>query len=398
MIRGMKYLSLAAALLCIFTAHFQLSRAQQRASIQAAAAASPVAFVYVSTLGSGVNVIHAFSADATGRLTPIKGSPFADNVTSMAVNGKYLFALNGNGTYIARFLIESNGALQWIQSTDFHRYSCYQFAGPLVLDHTGKTLYNEINQIPYCPSNVIQSFAINTATSDLTFLGSDSTSGPYLGQISFIGNNVYAYAAACATFGSEPPIEGFQRLSNGMLVNIGITAPIPAAKNTADFYCPGFTAADPANHLAVSLQAINERTHNPAGPPVLASFTADSSGNLATTNTYANMPAVAGLSVSDLKMSPSGKLLAVGQPGGLQVFHFNGNKPVTRYTGLLTKDDIDQCFWDNDNHLYGVSLGGGKLYVFTVTPTSATQAPGSPYTLPGTVNIIVQPRTSAPPS
>ena len=78
--------------------------------------------------------------------------------------------------------------------------------------------------------------------------------------------------------------------------------------------------------------------------------------------------------VYDLKMSPSGKLLAVGGSdgrgeGGLQIFHFNGAQPITRYTGLLTNAEIDQFYWDNADHLYAISSHPGKLFVFTVTPT-----------------------------
>jgi hypothetical protein len=92
-------------------------------------------------------------------------------------------------------------------------------------------------------------------------------------------------------------------------------------------------------------------------------------------------------------MSPSGKLLAVGGDAGLQVFHFNGSKPITHYTGLLAQDEIDQVFWDNDNHLYAISSISGKLFVFTITPTSHRQAPDSPYTIINPQNIAVLPKT-----
>ena len=92
-------------------------------------------------------------------------------------------------------------------------------------------------------------------------------------------------------------------------------------------------------------------------------------------------------------MSPSGKLLAVGGSAGLQVFHFNAAAPITHDTGLLTAKPIDQFFWDNANHLYAISRAAGKLYVFTVTPTGATQAAGSPYSIAHPQNIIVQPKT-----
>jgi hypothetical protein len=39
-------------------------------------------------------------------------------------------------------------------------------------------------------------------------------------------------------------------------------------------------------------------------------------------------------------------------------------------TGLLTTDEVDQVFWDNDNHLYAIGQAAGKLFVFTGTPTT----------------------------
>jgi hypothetical protein len=104
------------------------------------------------------------------------------------------------------------------------------------------------------------------------------------------------------------------------------------------------------------------------------------------------MPQTLTNSVNDLWMSPSGKLLAVGGPGGLQVFHFNGAKPITDYTGLLTTDSIDQLFWDNNNHLYAISRQFGNLFVFTVTPLGYSQAPGSPHPIVANQNLIVLPK------
>ena len=61
----------------------------------AAVSTTPVAFVYVSnTPGSGANKVNAYVAAANGKLTPVSGSPFADNLTSMVVNGKYLLGSN----------------------------------------------------------------------------------------------------------------------------------------------------------------------------------------------------------------------------------------------------------------------------------------------------------------
>jgi hypothetical protein len=83
----------------------------------------------------------------------------------------------------------------------------------------------------------------------------------------------------------------------------------------------------------------------------------------------------------------------VGGDAGLQIFHFNGSKPITHYTGLLTTDEVDQVSWDNDNHLYAISYVSGKLFVFTITPTSHHQAPGSPYTITKPQNIAILPKT-----
>jgi len=128
------------------------------------------------------------------------------------------------------------------------------------------------------------------------------------------------------------------------------------------------------------------------GPYQLATYTVASSGMLSTSSTFANMPAVAVGDVNYVKMAPSGKLLAVAGTKGLQVFHYNGASPITKFTGLLTTARIDQIFWDNANHLYGISDSAGKVFVFTVTTTSASQSSGSPYSIASPQDIIVQPK------
>ena len=130
---------------------------------------------------------------------------------------------------------------------------------------------------------------------------------------------------------------------------------------------------------------------SPVGPYQIATFTASSSGYLNTSSTYSNMPAVAVGNVQILSMSPSGTLLAVGGDGGLQVFHFNGASPATADTGLLTTVSTNQIFWDNSNHLYAISNSAGKLYVYNVTSSSTTAAPGSPYSIPTPYALAVLP-------
>ena len=76
---------------------------------------------------------------------------------------------------------------------------------------------------------------------------------------------------------------------------------------------------------------------------------------------------------------------------GLQVFHFNGGKPITAYSTILTKDPISSIAWDKSYHLYATSRATNKLYVFTITPTSINPVAGSPFTLSGPSTLVVRP-------
>jgi hypothetical protein len=397
--RASTRLSCIFAALCTSAAAVPIALAQTSPDVPSAVSTAPVAFVYVSNnpKGSSTNEIVAFAAAANGKLTSVPGSPFRDDVTSMAVNGKYLFASTRNGIYVAAFAIESDGALRWTKSTNIIQYNqddCGS-SGPLLLDHTGASLY-DIEFRGDCANNVLQSFSIQKSTGLLHNLGG-STGGIFLdGPLTFTGNNVYAYTFTCVP-GFSFENDAYKRSSSGLLSGINFNMPIPAAKKGAA-WCISYTAADPANHLATTFQPVvspeTPFTFNPDGPAQIATYTVDASGNLTTTSTRANMPATAVGTVIDINMAPSGKLLAVGGTAGLQVFHFNGGNPATHYTGLLTNNQIDQFFWDNANHLY--AIGASKLFVFTVTSTSFSQAPGSPYTIGNPQGIIVQPRTPRP--
>jgi hypothetical protein len=91
-------------------------------------------------------------------------------------------------------------------------------------------------------------------------------------------------------------------------------------------------------------------------------------------------------------MASSGKLLAVTGSNGIEIFWFNGASPMKAYKTLLSGVDIEHAYWDNANYLYAISQDKRRLYVFTVTTTSTSQAPGSPHSITGPQNIIVQPR------
>jgi hypothetical protein len=378
-------------MLCVEVTLAQLAFSQTGDSADAAASTSPVAFVYVaSSPSSNTSEINAFAAAPNGALSPVSGSPFSADVQYLAVNGKYLFG--SNGIYIYSFSIASRGALRKVASINAQQFNPYHCgaAYDLFLDHTGATLY-DVDYDADCANTAYQSFGIDSFTGKLSYLGVTSAATPAFSvPLSFIGNNEYAYSSSCYHF--NPQIFGFKRNSDETLTYLNTNPPMPAAAS-GDFYCPGFAAADPTNHVAISVLPLSGSTWQPVGATQLAVYTADGSGNLTTNSTVSNMPTTAVTNVMDYWMSPSGKLLAVAGTGGLQVFHFNGGNPITHYTGLLTKNQIDQLFWDNANHLYALSRSAGKLFVFTITPTSASQAPGSPYTITNPQNIIVLPKT-----
>lgn len=362
------------------------------------ASSSPVAYVYVSKYVSstGDYQVNGYAAAANGALTPIPGSPFADSVNYMAVNGAWLFGVEqtgaGSNGNVNSYSIAANGVLTLKQQTQVNDSG----GGPtsLLLDHTGSSLY--VNY--YTTNNDCLSYSIDQANGALTYL-SIYNQGPGQGcPMSFIGNNEFAYSSSCYHF--TPIISGAKRSSNGTLSPLSINPALPTPPPGTGF-CPYVgAAADPSNHVAIAMTPVQGGFGNNDGATQLAVYTADSSGNLTTKSTYQNMPKTAVVqtsggtySVNNYRMSPSGKLLAVAGPLGLQVFHFNGGNPITHYTGLLTKDDITQVFWDNANHLYAISSQAGKLFVFTVAPTSVTQTPGSPHNIPGAGSLIVLPKT-----
>src|SRR5258708_2335522 len=354
--------------------------AQTTSGSNAPASSSPVAYLYVSNVSGTTYEITGYSVDASGTLTSIPGSPFPSSVQYMAVNGKWLFGAD-DFTYIRSLSIASNGALQEVSSINASSYNQSGSGGPenVFLDHTGASLYDgDINE-DGTGDSAYQSFTIDQSTGQLNFQAVTSDASPLLGApLAFTGANAYSYSSGCDLSG--PGIYGYKRNSDGSLTPLNINPKIPAAPNGSN-YCPYLAAPDATTHVAISMTPMNGMSL--AGPPQLAVYSQNTSGNLMTTSTSSNMPKTLTTIVNDLWMSPTGKLLAVGGSTGLQVFHFNGARPITHYTGLLTSDSIDQLFWDNANHLYAISRRYGSLHVYTVTPTTYSEAPGSPYPTPG---------------
>ncbi len=326
--------------------------------------------------------MNGYAAAANGSLTTIPGTPFATPGGDIALNGEWLFSTDGNNIY--SFSIAANGSLKQVDSLQVETSGGL---GNLFLDHSGTSLYVDY----YTENNEYMAYSIDNSSGKLTYMD-NVMGGPSIGAVaSFVGNNEYAYSSSCYHF--TPEIYGLQRASDGAITELNITPAIPATK-IPGFYCPFLAAADPTNHVAVAMQPLNSNWAT-VGPYELATYTADSTGNLTTTSTYANMPSteVAGSwGLTDYWMSPSGKFLAVAGNLGLQIFHFNGANPITKYTNLLVSEEVDQVFWDNSNHLYALGRTAGKLWVFTVTGTSVKQAPGSPHSITVPDSMIVLPK------
>ena len=167
-----------------------------RGQITSAAAASPVAFIYVAGPGN----LSGFAAAADGTLTPVPGSPYARTEYSLAVTGSYLFAQNYNGALVDSFHIEADGSLVLAKTTDIsvdnQGTKCPSpQAAPLELDHTGATLYTVGYHDEYCDSTSYKSFEINKQSGGLTYLGDSGIRPAHNWPLKFDQTNKFAYGA-----------------------------------------------------------------------------------------------------------------------------------------------------------------------------------------------------------
>ena len=307
----------------------------------------------------------------------------------MAVNGKYLFA--PDGVYIDSYLIGSNGALKKVSTINAAAYDSYDPQAAYVfsvgMDHSGSALYASIFDDDGDP---FESFKVNGSNGQLVYNGQQGTptheSASY--PLSFIGNDKFGYEAL--GFFEDSAIVGFQRDSDSSLTSLGQSRTFPIAK-PGDCFLTQFSVADATNHLAV---AVEPATDCPAGGEdgnvQIAAYTVDSQGGLSTNSTYRNMLTTPFTYVTWMTMAPSGKVLAVAGDNGLQLYHFNGASPVTKFTGMVATHQIDQMYFDNESHLYALSKRDGKVFVYTLTSTGVTYVGG--YSVPSPQYLIVQPK------
>ena len=346
----------------------------------------PVAYAYVQT-NSGVNV---YAATAVGTLSLVKGSPFSTVGEMEDINGKYLISVGTTSLFV--YPIESTGAVGKLASSiDTQSYGGSECgdtngggsgAGGSVLDHSGKYLYVQLYNFYNCAA--WQSYKVESDGS-LLFIGDveyyDTDDGGDTQQFipssvpTISSNDKFGYgwffdwAGSFSTFIKKP---------DGQLeVNNTFTEVDPANKPGSPFsFFPAISQADPESHLAVLMQSVDGSSDDlEFGPDQLASYTInDSTGSVISTNTWKNMPVLAG-SPSSMSMSPSGKILAVAVGTGIQFFHFNGANPITKFTGIIGLSGyITAMQWDKSNHLYAINGASGNLHVYTVTISSVKRS------------------------
>jgi hypothetical protein len=361
---------------------------------------STVANVYVQ----GKSGVYVYTANSNGQLTILTGSPFADTGQMEGINGAYLISVGTN--YLHSYKIQPNGGVgsqaAQIDTASYGGGQCGATSGPSLLDHTGQ--YFAVQLTGASDSNgcaALQTYKI-ASTGQFTFLGdAESTDGyhgmPFNLSIStWSSNDLFAYGVQSQVYANA--FVAFRRASAGDLVtNTQFSQtgpqPNPSYTNNEGNYFPDAVAADPSGHMAAAMNTPfvpNSNTFQ------LASFTINgTTGAISSSNTYANMP-VLKVYPGVMSMSWEGNLLAVGGSPGLELFHFNGAAPPTAYGSvLLPSVDISQVAWDKSNHLYALSDSSQDLYVYTVTATSITPAPGSPYKMNapyGWTGLIVVPK------
>lgn len=370
-----------------------------------------IAYVYVQTSQGTV----LYDASSTGKLSLVTGSPFNTSGNLIGTNGEYLITSGINDLH--SYKVGAFGQLgPQVTQFDTQSYAggqCGTTAGA-VLDHGGKDVYVSLKGAPADDGNALcDALQTSSLSSSGTFtfkgdllVDDDSKSSDTDTLPVLLGNNKFAYSLEGIPDACEHTINIFARESSGALEFApGQHVTFPAGSSGSYSYHPLFPSNidsllvplwpslitdDPTDHLAIALYAEKDAPCGTTKTPQLASFTADSKGNLTTTNTAEDMPSIAGRGINVMRLSPSGNLLAVATGTGVQIFHFNGSHPITKFTGVIGKTGfIRDLQWDKNNHLYAINGATGNLHVYTITTTTAVEAAGSPYAVEGTHLAVV---------
>jgi hypothetical protein len=322
------------------------------------------------------------------------------------ITGSHLLSVGT--TILHSYKIESNGAvgprISSINTVTYDSDNCGPTTGnKATLDHSGKYFYVQLSDEPYsgCVSEW-QSYKIGS-NGEFSFLGNaDVEANTASSGLFFDSSDKYAYGFAQDLAGN-PMFVGFTRMINGYLSdNSGFSAGGPTPDPSLDYsLLPIMATADPHEHLAVVMVQCTFPTDwscEPTGAhPQLASYTVNTTnGNISSTNTQDDVPYLDVADPTAIDMSPDGKFVAIGGTSGFQVFNFHGAALPTELGPVrISGVRIDQVTWDNAGHLYALSYGAHKLYVFKVSTATGVVQIGEPINIPhayGLTGIIVVPR------
>jgi len=336
---------------------------------------TPAAYVYIQIQGPEGSV-YGFNASSAGHLAAIPGAPWKPAGQIVGDNKHQFFTLGDENLY--SYGLSSNGAIGsvigQVPVLDYAGGACgsgKSGANGAVLDHTGSYMYVMLEYGGDDGCAAYQTYAITKAgyfdfAGDTEIVNSGEEGATDFGLPSILGNETYAFSQFLDSFG--PVISSFKRTTSGALeylTSSSISSPGDDIPTNPD--------ADPSGNYVVM------QDYPEDGPPgQLGSYTVASNGNLSTTNTQSNMPAIT-LNSPSSTFSPAGNLFVLyastgtGDSNGIAIYKFNGAAPLTLYKTLLAGTPINQVAWDSSNHLYAISQSDNKLYVFTVTATSVTE-------------------------
>ena len=365
---------------------------------RAALAASTTAYVYVSTPGG----IYGYTASSSGQLKAMEYSPYTNTQGTMVGSNKSYFITVDTGS-IHAYVVAPGGRIAsqtWVADTQTQSGSECGTIGGATLDHTGKYVYVLLEGSGNCA--VYQTWEIDSI-GGLTFKGvsADVSHGfPAETPLVIEGNSKFAFESpAAANYtspgnGCNPYLNLLQPESSGTLNYIDsgatVTGPAPGSNGDQLLPVPWLMSDDPTDHIALAVFDVEGPACGIGGSVQLGSFTVNSHGDLTSTNTGGNMPTVPG-GVSSLILSRTGTYLAVATGPGVELFHFNGAKPITEFTGIIgTSGYVSHMSWDTANQLFALNGSSGKLHVYEVTGSGAKEASGSPILPPGgATNLVV---------
>jgi hypothetical protein len=362
-------------------------------------ASAQVTHVYISSNTS----TYAYDVSPTGKLNPIKGSPFTTAGNMVGSNGSYFVSIGPEYVYSNK--VAANGAIgEQVSEINTQNYTGVACGTPPAagranpkgaFDHTGQNVYAVLYDANNPMCDAIQTFAVDK-TGVLTFSGATvydqgSNNAGVETVPALPGNDNFAYNELSVGGNCNGGLRAFSRESSGTLNNITFTEtdPTPPPNTYVGYLTSNLITADTTNHLAIlvnptTLSGLINCFGGSATEVQLASYTVDSQGNVTSTNTYSNMPTLdltAG--IYDMQIDPTGSFLAVAVGKGVKVYHFNGAQPITPFSSVLkTSDYIYRVGWDHNGRLYAQDGVSGEMHVYTVTSTEVEETSGSPTVVP----------------